>query len=137
MESMINQIFSLLEQVDAFFWGYIGFAMILLLGLYFTIQTGFFQIRVIPLVLRTFTQFLKRSPGNAVGTHPLRVFFASAGGMIGVGNVVGIVTALQLGGPGALFWVWMAAFFGMLIKYSEVYLGFRFRVPNQQNGYDG
>jgi alanine or glycine:cation symporter, AGCS family len=134
---MFYQIFQLLDQINSFFWGYLGFVIVITLGGYFTIKTGFFQIRVLPVVFKTFIQFLKKSPTQQAGTHPLRVFCASSGGMIGVGNVVGIIAALQLGGPGALFWVWMAAFFGMLIKYSEVYLGLRFRVANKNNGYDG
>lgn len=56
---------------------------------------------------------------------------------MGVGNIVGIVTALQLGGPGAIFWVWIAAFLGSLIKYAEVFLGLKYRVPNEKGGYDG
>lgn len=108
---MLTQIFNILDQADAFFWGYIGFTMVIMLGCYFTLKTGFFQIRVLPTVIRTFIQFLGRSTDKTAGTHPLKVFFASVGGMIGVGNVVGIVAALQLGGPGALFWVWVAAFF--------------------------
>ena len=57
--------------------------------------------------------------------------------MIGIGNVVGIVTAIQIGGPGALLWVWMAALIGTIIKYSEIYLGLKFRVQNDRGGYDG
>jgi len=57
--------------------------------------------------------------------------------MIGIGNVVGIAMAVQLGGPGALFWVWMAALVGSIIKYSEVFLGLKHRVPNDQGGFDG
>lgn len=134
---MFYQIFQLLDQINAFFWGYLGFFIVITLGGYFTFKTGCFQIRVLPIVFKTFIQFLKTNPTQQAGTHPLKVFCASSGGMIGVGNVVGIITALQLGGPGALFWVWVAAFFGMLIKYSEVYLGLRFRVANKHNGYDG
>lgn len=57
--------------------------------------------------------------------------------MIGVGNVVGIVTAIQLGGPGALLWVWVAGFAGTLIKYSEIYLGLKHRILNERQSYDG
>ena len=64
-------------------------------------------------------------------------FFASVGGMIGIGNVVGIVTAVQIGGPGALLWVWVAALAGTIIKYSEIFLGLKHRVKNDRGGYDG
>jgi AGCS family alanine or glycine:cation symporter len=71
------------------------------------------------------------------GTHPLRLYFASVGGMVGLGNIVAVITAIIIGGPGALFWLWIASFSGMLIKYSEIYLGVKYRVKNKSGGYDG
>lgn len=134
---MLNYFFEFLNQADTFFWGYVGFTLIAFLGVYLTIYTRFFQIRAFPSITKTFIHFLKNSPKGATGTHPLKVFFASVGGMIGIGNVVGIVTAVQLGGPGALFWVWIAALIGTLIKYSEIFLGLTYRVENGKGGYDG
>lgn len=67
----------------------------------------------------------------------MKAFFASVGGMIGIGNVVGIVTAVQIGGPGALLWVWVAALLGTIIKYSEIFLGLKHRITNDRGGYDG
>ncbi len=58
-------------------------------------------------------------------------------GMFGVGNIVGIIVALQIGGPGALFWVWIAAFLGSIIKYAEIFLALRYRISNNKGGYDG
>jgi len=134
---MLNHVFDFLSCVDAFFWSYIGFAIIVLLGGYFTIKTRCFQIRSFPAIMRSFSSLMRYRKGSSRGTHPLKVFFASVGGMVGVGNIVGIVTALQLGGPGAIFWVWIAAFLGSLIKYAEVFLGLKYRVPNEKGGYDG
>jgi AGCS family alanine or glycine:cation symporter len=57
--------------------------------------------------------------------------------MVGLGNIVGIITAIMIGGPGALFWLWIGIFPSMLVKYAEIYLGIRYRVPNDQGGYDG
>src|SRR5262249_35368517 len=71
------------------------------------------------------------------GVHPLSAFFASIGGAIGVGNIIVICAAIQIGGPGAIFWTWVTAFLGMLIKYAEVYLGMRHRVRNESGSYDG
>lgn len=134
---MFTQIFNLLLEADTFFWGYIGFSIIMFLGVYLTITTRFYQLRAFPFVIGTFfREIFKRSNGDR-GIHPLKAFFASVGGMLGVGNVVGIVTAIQLGGPGALFWVWVAGFAGTLIKYSEIYLGLKHRVQNKDRGYDG
>lgn len=134
---MISQIFSLLMEADAFFWGYVGFTLIIFLGSYLTFKTRFFQFRAFPHVIRTFVQEIFQRPSTDRGLHPIKVFFASIGGMVGVGNIVGIVTAIQLGGPGALLWVWVAGFAGTLIKYSEVFLGLKHRVKNEHQSYDG
>jgi AGCS family alanine or glycine:cation symporter len=130
-------IFDVLDKLNYIFWGYFGFSIIALLGCYFTIKTRFFQIREMPSLFILFFRFLKFRKKTKVGTHPLQVFFASVGGMLGVGNIVGIVTALQIGGPGAIFWVWVAAFLGSILKYSEVYLGLKYRRKNKEGGYDG
>lgn len=134
---MFNHVFNFLMKADASFWGYIGFSIIIFLGSYLTFTTRFFQIRAFPHVVSTFVQENFHHPVSARGLHPLKAFFASVGGMLGIGNVVGIVTAIQLGGPGALFWVWIAGFVGTLIKYSEIYLGLKYRVQNEQKSYDG
>lgn len=134
---MFGHVFNFLMEADAAFWGYIGFSIIMFLGCYLTFTTRFFQVRAFPHVVRTFVQEVFHRPVGARGLHPLKAFFASVGGMLGVGNVVGIVTAIQLGGPGALFWVWVAGFAGTLIKYSEIYLGLKYRVKNDLQSYDG
>lgn len=134
---MFISIFEFIMAADSFFWGYIGFSIIIFLGCYLTLTTRFFQFRAFPHVVSTFLQeIFKRSP-NDRGLHPVKAFFASVGGMIGVGNIVGIVTAIQLGGPGALLWVWVAGFAGTLIKYAEIFLGLKHRVQNTRQGYDG
>ncbi|MBI3901200.1 MAG: amino acid carrier protein [Chlamydiia bacterium] len=133
---MLNQIFQFLLQVDDIFWGYFAFVLIMVLGLFLSFKAGFFQIRAIPSICKTFFHFL-RNPSGGRGIHPLKAFFASVGGMIGIGNIVGIVTAVQIGGPGALVWVWIAGIIGAIIKYCEIYLGFKFRIENREGGYDG
>lgn len=135
----MNSFFDYLTWLDSFFWGYVAFMLIVVLGCFLTAQARFFQIRAFPSILKTFYHFFQFKKREEVlrGVHPLKAFFASVGGMIGIGNIVGIVTAVQIGGPGALFWVWMAAILGTLIKYSEIYLGLKHRVKNDRGGYDG
>lgn len=134
---MLNSVFDFMTQMDSFFWGYIAFVLIIVLGVWLSIKAGFFQVLAFPAIVKTFLFFLKKSGKGERGVHPLQAFFASVGGMIGIGNVVGVVTAVQVGGPGALFWVWIAALIGAIIKYSEIFLGLKFRVKNDQGGYDG
>lgn len=134
---MLNGVFSFLHGIDEIFWGYIAFVIIMAFGLFFSFRTGFYQLRALPRICKTFFQFLGANHKGERGVHPLKAFFASTGGMIGIGNVVGIVTAVQIGGPGALVWVWIAGIIGAIVKYCEIYLGFKFRIENLEGGYDG
>ena len=134
---MYHAFFSSLALFEDFLWGFLAFPALMLLGLYFSFRTKFVQIRHFPVVLRTFFGFMKVKDHEGRGVHPLKSFFACVGGCVGVGNIVSICTAVQLGGPGALFWIWVTAVLGMMIKYAEVYLGIKYRVPNKEGGYNG
>ncbi len=135
---MLESLFTFLYKIDELFWGYFAFTLIALVGLFFTLHSSFFQIRALPHIFKIFYSFVGKSAAvEKKGVHPLRVFFASVGGMIGVGNLVGIVTAIQLGGPGALIWVWFAGMVGAIVKYCETYLGLKYRIPNKEGGFDG
>lgn len=134
---MINELFSYLSIFEDNLWGYLGVPMIMFLGIYLTIQSNFFQIRKLPQIISLFFSYLRVREHGERGIHPLKAFFACVGGCVGVGNIVGICTAVQIGGPGALFWIWITALAGMIVKYAEVYLGLKYRVPNNNGGYNG
>lgn len=134
---MYHNIFEVLAQFEDFLWGGLAFPALMLLGLYFSFSTRFVQVRHFPTVLKTFFGFMKVKDHEGRGVHPLKAFFACVGGCVGVGNIVSICTAVQFGGPGALFWIWVTALVGMMIKYAEVYLGIIYRVPNEEGGYNG
>lgn len=134
---MLTALTTQLEFVEEVLWTYFGVPIVAFLGIYLTVKSNFFQIRQLPTVFKTFLGFLRFRNTDQQGIHPLKAFFAAVGGCVGIGNIVGICTAVQLGGPGALFWIWMTALAGMIFKYSEVYLGLRYRVPNGEGGYNG
>ena len=134
---MIDQIFSYFASLDDWLWNSLGVPMMIVIGLFFSIRFRFVQVFKFPATLQTFFKAAKAGNDADKGVHPLEAFFTSIGGCIGIGNVVAICTAIQIGGPGAVFWMWIAALLGMLIKYAEVYLGLKFRVENGQGGYDG
>lgn len=133
---MLDSFLDYLSLFENVVWGYIGFPALMLVGLYLSIKSGFFQIRKFPAIVKTFVDFMRVDPAHTKGVHPLQAFFASIGGCVGVGNVVSICTAVQIGGPGALFWIWVTAIVGMLVKYGEVFLAMKFRVSTP-NGYLG
>ncbi|MCB1114260.1 MAG: sodium:alanine symporter family protein [Chlamydiia bacterium] len=131
-------IIEILNFFDEALWTYIGMPIIMALGLYLSFKSGFVQIRRFPSVVKTFLGFLLApKDGDARGVQPLQAFFACVGGCVGIGNIVSICTAVQVGGPGALFWIWVTATLGMLVKYSEIYLGMKYRVKSEDEGYAG
>jgi AGCS family alanine or glycine:cation symporter len=133
---MYESFVSFLNTVDAIYWR-LGMLMIIFPGLVLTVRTHFFQFKILTRLKICVKDLQECNQKGERGVHPLRLYFASIGGMIGIGNVVGVVTALIIGGPGSLFWLWVSIFLGMLIKYSEIYLGVKFRKMNQDGCYDG
>lgn len=134
---MFESFFSALFVIEDILWSYIGVPSLVILGLVLSYQSNFVQIRKFPAVVKTFLGFFRPQNSGDQGIHPLKAFFACIGGCVGVGNVVGIATAAQIGGPGALFWIWVTAIIGMLVKYGEVYLGVKHRVSDGKGGYNG
>lgn len=126
---MLAHLFSLFSLLDTLCWGYLAFALVLALGGYLTLQSRFFQLRALPHLFREVVSGCRTASASR-GAHPLKIFFTSC-------DLAGIVTALQLGGPGALFWVWCTVLIGSLMKYAEVYLGIKHRVRSESGGYDG
>lgn len=133
----MNEVLSLIQVIDNFLWTYVGVSLIVTFGLYFSIISRFAQFFGLWRCFKNFFSSFGHPASKARGASPIYVFFASLGGCIGIGNVVAIAVAVQIGGPGALVWVWVAAFLGMIIKYAEVYLGIKFRLENDAGSYDG
>lgn len=134
---MQSTFFQILNIIDSIYWSYIGFSLVMIAGLYFSFKTGFYQIRALAHLPRMVRALLEHAPQQSKGLSPFKLYFASIGGMVGIGNIVAVITGLMIGGPGSLFWLWIASFAGMLIKYSEVYVGMRYRVSNKYGSYNG
>ena len=97
--------------------GNFSLAIILLIGsgIYFTCSLRFVQVRK----FKEGIQILKHSKATAIGISPLAAFFLSTAMRVGPGNILGVTGAISVGGPGALFWMWVSAFFGMATAYTE------------------
>jgi alanine or glycine:cation symporter, AGCS family len=131
-------LFTLLGVVEDFSWSYIGVPTILLFGVYFSFKARWLQFFKFPQITEIFFNFLKKDTGQEKrGVNPIQVFFAAVGGCIGIGNIVAVCTAVQIGGPGAIVWMWVAALLGMIVKYAEIFLSVKYRVDNKEKGYDG
>lgn len=132
----MESIFSTFDIINNFIWNYIALSIILVVGSYLTIKSRFLQFRTIFRIPKTIKDSIASSKGGGHGTHPIKLYFASAGGMVGLGNIVFVMGTVAIGGPGSLVWVWFASIIGMLMKYSEIYLGIKYR-QKHGNSFNG
>ncbi|MCI5902832.1 MAG: sodium:alanine symporter family protein [Blautia sp.] len=103
--------------------------MLLGLGIYYTIMTGFVQVRFFPYVLKSFISGMKNSKKTKTDSGKFssnQALFTAIASCVGSGNIVGVSTAILSGGPGALLWMWVAALLGMATKFAEITLGVRY-----------
>ncbi|GHH98827.1 alanine/glycine:cation symporter family protein [Neobacillus kokaensis] len=126
-----------LEKVVGFLWGLPLIFTILFAGVYFTVATKFFQFVHLPHILKsTFGSLFKKQEkeNNAKGIlSSFEAISTAIGGSVGVGNIGGVATAIAVGGPGAVFWMWLCALVGMIIKTVEVTLAVHYR-NTDENG---
>ena len=118
----------MLERINAFLWSVPVLGLILGTGIWLTGLTGFVQLRLFPAALRVFWQRLRKRDSG------FRALCTALAATVGTGNIAGVAGAIAIGGPGAVFWMWVSAFFGMAVKYAESLLAVRFREPDGRAG---
>ena len=124
----MEAINSFLVSVDNFVWGVPLMVLIMAGGILFTIRLGLLQIRKLPLALKWMIKNEEDATGEISSFAALCTALSAT---IGTGNIVGVATAVCAGGPGALFWMIVAAFFGMATKYSEGLLAVKYRIVDE------
>ena len=124
-----------LHRLNAVIWGAPALLLILGVGLYLTIQLSAAQLTLFPDALADFLKKLKKS-GSAKNDTPMRALCTALAATVGTGNLVGVAGAICLGGPGAVFWIWVCGILGMATKYAETVLAVHYRVKTPQ-GYLG
>ncbi len=131
MEVIVN----LLEKVNGLVWGVPLLVLLMGTGLYLTVVLGIIQIKKLPLALK----LLFKKDGEEVegDVSSFGALCTALSATIGTGNIVGVATAIKLGGPGALFWMWLAAFLGMGTKYAESLLAVKFREVDAKGNMTG
>jgi alanine or glycine:cation symporter, AGCS family len=117
---------SFLTAVDDFIWGPPLLALLMGTGLYLTIRLGLLQVIRLPLALKL-VFFPPKHDDKEGDVSSFAALCTALSATIGTGNIVGVATAVKLGGPGAIFWMWIAAFLGMATKYAEGLLAVRYR----------
>ena len=130
---MLETIEMINSAVSNFVWGVPAMVCILGVGLYLSLRTGFLQIRKFPYAIRTTLGriFRKREASDGALT-PFQAVCTALAATVGTGNIAGVAGAIAIGGPGAIFWMWVSALFGMCTKFSEVTLAVHFRERNEK-----
>lgn len=136
----MDRILRTFEAINAFVCGPLLPAAIIGLGVFLSFQTNFLQFRKFVFMIQsTLFKIFKRKNENEAesGISPIQAVCTALAGTIGVGSIVGVASAVTLGGPGALFWMWVSAFFGMIIKYSEILLSLAYRQKDKNAKFFG
>ncbi len=132
----MEQLTQLLGKIDSFIWGPPLLILLVGTGIYLTVGLGLLQITRLPLALKyVFTR--QRKEGLKGDVSPFAALCTALSATIGTGNIVGVATAVKAGGPGAIFWLWLAAFFGMATKYAEALLAVKYRVTDANGQMSG
>ena len=135
---MLHIIEEVNSAVNHFIWGVPAMVCIIGVGLFLSFRTGFLQIRKFPYAIKMTIGRLFHGKDAADGAMtPFQAVCTALAATVGTGNIAGVAGAIAIGGPGAVFWMWISAFLGMCTKFSEVTLAVHFREKNEQGDYVG
>lgn len=142
MDAFIEAVASVNGKINGVVWGIPMLVLLISTGIYMTVRTGFFQVSKIKFWSNeTFLAiFKKKSVTKTKEKKAISQFQALSTALaatIGTGNIAGVATAVCIGGPGAVFWMWLSAFFGMMTNFSENVLGIYFRKKNDHGEWSG
>ncbi|MFW0759967.1 alanine/glycine:cation symporter family protein [Staphylococcus cohnii] len=137
-DSLIPDWFKAFVQVgNDLIWSQYLIGLLITAGIFFTIGSKFVQLRWIPEMFRAIGEKPETLENGKKGISPFQAFAISAGSRVGTGNIAGVATAIVLGGPGAVFWMWIIAFIGAASAFIEATLAQVYKVPDEEGGYRG
>lgn len=143
MNAILDKLTEINGIINTFIWNEFGLLLLLGTGLLLTVATGFFQVthighwwkNTIGSVFKKNSDATKKTDKKSIS--PFQALCTALAATIGTGNIAGVATAIVTGGPGAVFWMWIAAFFGMMTNYSENVLGIFYRRKNKDGEWAG
>lgn len=130
MENFLEMFTKAERAVNGFVWGPIMLALLVGTGVFLTFRTGWVQVRWFGYIMKNTVGSLFRKKGardHGSNLSPFQAVTTALAGTVGTGNIAGVTGAIFIGGPGAVFWMWVSAFFGMCTKYAEIALALKFR----------
>lgn len=132
-QAIMHRIASILETIQGLVWSYPLIGLCLFAGVFFSIATRFMQVRGIKEMIRL---MLKNKPSDS-GVSSFQAFAMSLSGRVGTGNITGVALAIGVGGPGAIFWMWVVAFLGASTSYVECTLAQIYKQKDKDSHYRG
>jgi len=142
MDKILQTIESINGEINSVVWGAFGLLLLVGTGIIVTVMTKFFQISHIGLwfkktIGRLFKQDVIKHSKEAGSISPFQALCTALAATVGTGNIAGVASAICIGGAGAVFWMWVAAFFGMMTNYAENVLGIYYRRKNENGEWSG
>lgn len=138
MNELIRSMTAFSEKLDAAVWGVPMLILLLGTGIFLSWRLGFLQFRRFGSIMRNTVGRLFSKRESREGTlTPLQALTTALAGTVGTGNIAGVAGAIAIGGPGAIFWMWIAALFGMCTKYAEIILAVHYRRKNEKGDFVG
>ena len=135
---MINLVTEINDKINGFVWGIPMMVLILGVGVYLTIICGFPQFRhFVHIMKNTLGKAFDKTEAKAGSVSPFKAMCTALAASIGTGNIAGVSGAIAIGGPGAIFWMWVSALLGMCTKFAEVTLAIQYRERNTKGDWVG
>ena len=138
---MLAQIEAINSAVNGVVWGPIMLVLLVGTGIYLTFRTRGLQARRFGYILRNTNGTLfskdKKKSDSQHNLTPFQAVSTALAGTVGTGNIAGVTGAIFVGGPGAVFWMWVSAFFGMMTKYAEIVLALKYRQTDEKGAHYG
>ena len=135
---MLHTIETINSAINGFVWGVPAMVCILGVGLYLTVRTKFIQFRKLGYSIKmTLGKIFSQNEAKEGALTPFQAVCTALASTVGTGNIAGVAGAIAIGGPGAVFWMWVSAFLGMCTKFAEVILAVHFREKNEQGDWVG
>ena len=135
MEKFLEYVEKVNGVLNDFAWGPVMLVLLVGTGIYLSCRTGFIQVRKFGFIFRsTLGSLFKKSEKKSDGKNltPFQAVSTALAGTVGTGNIAGVTGAIFTGGVGAVFWMWVSAFFGMCTKYAEITLALRYREKDEE-----
>ena len=129
MKDFVQAVTDVNSAINSFAWGPVMLILLVGTGVYLTIRTGCIQVRYFGYTMKNTigTVFKKKAASDKTNLTPFQAVSTALASTVGTGNIAGVTGAIFTGGPGAVFWMWVSAFFGMCTKYAEILLAVKYR----------